>query len=35
MFFSSNKIQATCDCQIQRIKEKQQAAIQKTKEKKQ
>ncbi len=35
MFFSSNKIQATRDCQIQRIEEKQQAAIQKTEEKKQ
>jgi len=35
VFFSSNKIQATRDCQIQRIEEKQQAAIQKTEEKKQ
>ena len=35
MFFSSNKIQMTCDHQIQRIEEKQQAAIQKTNEKKQ
>ena len=35
MFFSSNKIQTTCDHQIQRIEEKQQAAIQKTNEKKQ
>ncbi len=35
VFFSSNKIQTTCDHQIQRIEEKQQAAIQKTEEKKQ
>jgi len=35
VFFSPNKIQATRDRQIQRIEEKQQAAIQKTKEKKQ
>ncbi len=35
MFFSSNKIQMTCNHQIQRIEEKQQTAIQKTNEKKQ
>jgi len=35
MFFSSNKIQTTCDRQIQRIEEKQQAAIQKANEKEQ
>ncbi len=35
MFFSSNRIQATRDCQIQRIEEKQQTTIQKTNEKKQ
>ncbi len=35
VFFSSNKIQTTHDCQIQRIEEKQQTAIQKIEEKKQ